>query len=212
MVQQIAIDDLLPHPRNSNRMNEEMLEKLRRHIRQCGRYEPLTVRPHPLQRGKFEIVNGHHRLKALKSLGHSAADCNVWDVDDDQTLLYLATLNRLSGEDVPERRAILLEELLESYEIEELALFLPDAPSLLAAITQLDDSAIPTEQDGGPRFEVMDLPQVITFMLEDEQATVLNAAIDAMIGESAEGLSRSEALVTIARLYLDSQRPLSVRA
>lgn len=202
MSQQIAVDDLLPHPQNSNRMNEETLEKLRRHIERCGRYEPLTVRSHPQQQGKFEIINGHHRLRVLESLGHGTADCNVWEVGDEQSLLYLATLNRLCGEDVPERRSALLEELLEVHRLPELVDLLLETEADLSAISEYDGRAsMPSEEDAAVGVEV-EFPQMLSFMLSDRQAHDLNTAIDKMIEESSGESSRGEALVAIARLYV----------
>ena len=94
MVTEVEISRLLPHPENSNRMDVETLSKLRRHIESTGRYEPLVVRPHPTEDGRFQVINGHHRLQVLKALGHTKARCVIWEVDDDQARLYLATLNR----------------------------------------------------------------------------------------------------------------------
>src|SRR3990172_4622860 len=63
---EIALENLVPHPENSNHMSAETLRKLRRHIERTGRYEPLTVRPHPHDRGKFEALNGHVLLRRLR--------------------------------------------------------------------------------------------------------------------------------------------------
>ena len=115
MSQEIAIDDLVPHPENCNRMDDETLEKLKRHIKSTGRYELITARPHPLEPGKYQVINGHHRLKVLKELGYENAKCLIWDINDDQARLYLATLNRLSGEDVAEGRVILLEKASRNF-------------------------------------------------------------------------------------------------
>lgn len=94
-------------------MPAHVLRKLRSHLGRSGRYEPLVVRPHPELPGRFQLLNGHHRLRVLKELGHNSVRCLVWDVDDDQARLYLATLNRLAGHDIPERRATLIENLLD---------------------------------------------------------------------------------------------------
>jgi ParB-like chromosome segregation protein Spo0J len=184
-------------------MDSETFTKLQRHIEKFGRYEPLTVRPHPDQPDKFQVVNGHHRMRALQSLGHGTAHCNVWELDDDQTRLYLATLNRLAGQDVPERRAILLEELLAHHELSELVGLLPDPESDLATVAQFDDTDIAVREDEVLLIEEADLPQMITFMLSEEHARELNAAIDRMIQEEERNMSRGEAVVAIARCYLD---------
>jgi ParB-like chromosome segregation protein Spo0J len=44
-LQWIPLDQLRPHPENSNRMPPRLLEKLKDHIQRTGLYEPLVVRP-----------------------------------------------------------------------------------------------------------------------------------------------------------------------
>jgi ParB-like chromosome segregation protein Spo0J len=46
-------------------MPAEMLRKLRRNIERMGRYEPLTVRPHPWGEGKYQVIIGHNRIVAV---------------------------------------------------------------------------------------------------------------------------------------------------
>ena len=70
MPRAIPLDLLVPHPENSNFMKEEVLRKLRRHIERTGRYEPLMVRPHPSEENKFQVVNGHNRLRVLRALSY----------------------------------------------------------------------------------------------------------------------------------------------
>ncbi len=116
-LQDIATNLLEEHPENNNFMDADSLLKLRRHIEKTSRYEPLTVRPHPWKEGKYQVINGHNRLRVLRALDHSSTRCVVWNLDDHQARLYLATLNRLSGHDIPERRAVLLENLLACFSI-----------------------------------------------------------------------------------------------
>ena len=137
MVREIDIARILPHPENCNRMDARTLSKLRRHIESAGRYEPLVVRPHPAEEDKFQVINGHHRLQVLKTLGQAKAKCVVWEVDDNQARLYLATLNRLSGEDIPERRALLIGRLLEAFEVDDLAGLLPESQDQVAELARL---------------------------------------------------------------------------
>ena len=110
-------------------MSGEVMGKLRRHIERTGRYEPLVVRPHPAIGGAFELINGHHRKEVLESLGYAEAQCLVWDLSDAETLMLLATINRLGGEDAPGKRLGLLESLSEAMAASaaELAKFLPES-------------------------------------------------------------------------------------
>lgn len=66
-LQDIPVALLVAHPENSNFMDAGTLKKLRRHIDRTGRYEPLTVRPHPWEEGKFQVINGHSQRRYLRS-------------------------------------------------------------------------------------------------------------------------------------------------
>ena len=46
-IQSIALDKLVAHPDNPNRMSKAKFAKLLRNIERTGRYEPLVVRPCP---------------------------------------------------------------------------------------------------------------------------------------------------------------------
>src|SRR5437867_2462505 len=127
----IGLDDLVPHPLNSNVMNEDLQAKLRAHIKRTGRYPFLVVRPHPYQPGKFQVLDGHHRVAILRELGHLEARCDVWAVDDREAKLLLATLNRLQGQDQPLKRAQLVHELLAEMNVGDLGGLLPETEKQL---------------------------------------------------------------------------------
>lgn len=202
-IQEIPIELLVEHPENSNFMNAETARKLRRHIERSGRYEPLTVRLHPSERGKFQIINGHNRLRVLRALSYRTINCLVWKLDDSQTRLYLATLNRLSGKEVPERRAILLENLFKSYEADELTALLPDNNKQIEELKRLShleaDEIISNTSEGG-KFTI---PVSFTFMVEESEAREINLALD-LISRIKEEPSRSHALTHLARFYLEN--------
>ena len=207
MVKDIDIALIRPHPENSNRMDAETLTKLRRHIERTGRYEPLVVRPHPTQPDHFQLINGHHRLRVLKAIGHTSAKCVVWDVNDEQARLYLATLNRLSGEDVPERRALLVGSLLESFNLDELAGLLPEDRDQLVELERLakvePDDLLPAPQEGDegtPRI-------ILEFFLEQDRAKEVNLALDLIAHRCPSMACRSDALVELARCYLAANAP-----
>jgi ParB-like chromosome segregation protein Spo0J len=203
VLQDTPIDCLISHPENSNHMTAEMLKKLRRHIERTGRYEPLTVRPHPSAEGKYEVLNGHNRLRVLRAIGHESARCVVWDVDDDQARLYLATLNRLAGSDIPERRAALLEGLLRTFDIAELSALLPDDRRQLEELERLSRLE-PEDLVAGGASDRHDcpLPVILDFVLEEAEAKEVNLALDMIRASEKENISGSAALVRLARFYL----------
>jgi ParB-like chromosome segregation protein Spo0J len=185
-VQWIALDKLIAHPKNANVTPAEVMAKLRRHIARTGRYEPLVVRPHPAVAGSFELINGHHRAEILRSLEHTQAACVVWSLDDAETLLLLATVNRLGGEDAPGKRLELLESLAAASDAsaEALGELLPEsAESLrqLLAKTQLPDvpAAAPV---------VGDMPEAFTVFLAAAEKARLVKALKATAKETRAAL------------------------
>ncbi len=201
-IQEIPTGLLLEHPENSNFMNADTTQKLKRHIERTGRYEPLIVRLHPSEEGKFQVINGHNRLRVLRALNYQIAHCVVWDLDDDQTRLYLATLNRLSGSDVPERRAVLLENLLATFDIDELSSLLPDSEKQieeLRRLSRIESDDFTPQATAGERFTV---PVILDFILEESEAKEVNLALDLILNREKEGLSRSQALLRLARFHL----------
>ena len=91
------------------------------------------MRPHPEIADAFQLINGHHRKQILGKLGHTHANCIVWELSDAETLLLLATINRLGGEDAPSKRLDLLDSLAEALarSTTELAMLLPEDEATL---------------------------------------------------------------------------------
>jgi ParB-like chromosome segregation protein Spo0J len=147
-IKKIALSKLIAHPENPNVMSEATFRKLIRNIERTGLYEPIVVRPHPKEKDhsatadKFQIINGHHRVKALEQLGHKEADCVVWDVDDGETAILLTTLNRLGGSDTLAKKVELLRKLTERMGTAQLAKLLPQTAKQIERLTNLKLSAI----------------------------------------------------------------------
>jgi ParB/RepB/Spo0J family partition protein len=133
----IKLDKLISHPDNPNRMSKANFSKLVRNIEQTGRYEPLLVRPHPDKAGCFQIINGCHRYQALKQLSCKTANVIVWDIDDHQADILLATINRLSGTDVLEKKLTLIRKLNSKLSARELAKLLPATSKQIERLANL---------------------------------------------------------------------------
>jgi ParB-like chromosome segregation protein Spo0J len=201
-LQEIHIDLLGNHPEYSNFMDTETLRKLRLHIERTGRYEPLTVRKHPVKDGRFQIINGHNRVQVLRTLGYETVQCVVWSINDDQARLYLATLNRLAGKEIPERRAVLLDNLCKVFTGEELAGLLPDSKKQieeLRRLSRLEPEDILKNSESGGRSVT---PVLLSFMLEDHEAKTINLALDLAM-QKEKIVVRSRALFVVARSYLE---------
>lgn len=206
-VVEIALDRLEPHPGNSNRMPAALFEKLVGHLQRTGRYPPVIVRPavslearggvtpgDPAEgtrdamqppdagssgfRGRFQILDGHHRVAALRRLGRSCARCVVWEVDDAEALVLLATLNRLEGRDDPKRRAALVSALAARRGVDALAAQLPEAAEKLRRYLALSGPIPPP----APPPPVDQTPTPVCFFLLPAERDRLEARLRAMGG------------------------------
>jgi len=196
-IKQIPLSKLVAHPDNANRMSELTFGKLVRNIKISGKYEPLVVRVHPKKKGFYQIINGHHRVKALLQLGLQSADCVVWDVDDKQTAVLLATLNRLQGSDILDKKLELLKKLKAEFNQKELSKLLPYTKKQIEKLTNLKQ-LIPGKCVGD-----IDFAKPLVFFVSDSQHKNIERAIgiaeDKTITNKAK--RRADALVRIAREY-----------
>jgi ParB-like chromosome segregation protein Spo0J len=205
-LQMIPLRQLVPHPLNANVMPEEYLEKLAENIVRSGRYPPLITRQ--LEPGRFQILDGAQRGIVLDRLGFQVAACVVWDVDDTEALVLLATLNRLEGADVPGRRARLIEALAAHASLAELAKLLPEGEDELAAYLEpldFDLDELVSRFEESHAAEVAELPVAFTFAVASEDASIVEEAIAAASAE-LRGLNQNgRALVLICRRYLGAE-------
>jgi ParB-like chromosome segregation protein Spo0J len=187
-IQAIAIDKLVAHPGNANRMSKGNFAKLVRNIERTGRYEPLVVRP---KGDCFQIINGHHRWRALQQLGYRAAEVVVWDVDDHETNILLATLNRLGGSDVLEKKLALLKRLNKRTQARELAKLLPLRGPQIERLTNLKPPTAPARTKEG-RFA-----HPLVLFLNDAQQQIVKNALS--LATKSEGVVAAKAATTAAK-------------
>lgn len=205
----VPLDDLRPHPLNSNVMPEDLREKLKAHIRRTGRYPFLVARPHPEEPGKYQVLDGHHRVEVLRELGHTEARCDVWEVDDREAKLLLATLNRLQGQDLPARRAQLIHELLGEMSLGDLAGLLPETDKQIEELHALlefpaEEIAALLEAEAEESEKV--LPRVMSFVVTPEQEELIEQAVE-LASDGTPGRDRkARGLANLAKHFLMDRR------
>ena len=192
---------LHPHPDNANRMSKPKFAKLVRHIKHTGHYEPVVVRRHPHHSGGWQILNGHHRVRALKQLNRTRADCVVFGANDEQARLYLLSLNRLCGRDNVYRKAKLIEQLCRSHSPRDLAKLLGDSKTAIEKLNALSQNQpLPQTATEKPFL----LPMTF-FVTEDQHALLISAFEKATRSNTSQrSQKRLDALCRIARQYLDA--------
>lgn len=191
LTQTIQLDRLRAHPANSNVMPEALMAKLVDHIAMTERYPPLIVRQLPgCDSGEgapvYQLLDGHHRVEALKRLGRPAAECVVWEADDDEALLLLATLNRLQGRDDPKRRAALVGALADRHDTKTLAGLLPERLDQVKKLLEIN-AHIPVPRAPQP---VEDMPVAVHFFLLPEQKNRLDRCLHALGGSREAALMK----------------------
>ena len=205
----IPIEQLREHPYGLTVMKPRTFAKLVRHIETTGWYEPLTVRrvAQSNELATYEVINGHSRLRALRRLQTRTALCLVSEMDDQEALLRLATLDRLRGVDAPERRTLVLEQLLTTMSVEDLMAILPDDRKSIERVQHLvsgDEVGPPTKPAPGEAAP----PAIVSFMLERADAEAVDLAIDMVLRTSTDRpASRAKALALLAQSFLDQLRP-----
>ena len=205
-LRQVPLRHLVSHPANANRMDPDLLDALTRNIARTRRYPPLVIRSHPARAGDWQILDGHQRAEALRRLGHADALCFDWPCDDATALLLLATLNRLEGEDVPAKRATLLEELSRLVSVDELAALLPeDAAAIEETIrlTNMDAAALVAELEAAAERSDVSAPHLVSIAVEPHEEALIEAAIAAAQQTTAGGIRRGEALASVCGRYLE---------
>jgi ParB family chromosome partitioning protein len=96
--QLIDVKSIGPNPQQPRKtFSSEELSELAQSIKENGLLQPLLLRPAPGSPGKYELVAGERRLRAIQSLGWKDVPAVTREVDDD-TLLVLALVENLQRE------------------------------------------------------------------------------------------------------------------
>jgi len=194
----ITLEKLLPHPDNPNRMSKADFARLVRNIEKTGLYEPLVVRPHPKDTDAFQIINGHHRCRALKQLGHETAQAVVWDVTDEETDVLLTTLNRLTGRDILAKKLALLKRLQRNTSAAELAKRLPHTRAQLQRLADFKPPSLKGRGGTG----AFAIPMVF-FVDEIQQQTIEQGlALANTSSEGSRATRRAAALTQLADRFV----------
>lgn len=112
----IAVKNLRPNPFRKMKtypISREKIEALKISIKDTSFWDNILARPHPTNKGVFEIAYGHHRLKVLQTLKIKTVDIPIRDLDDALMIKIMANENL---DDWGLRPAILMETVLVTKE------------------------------------------------------------------------------------------------
>jgi ParB family chromosome partitioning protein len=96
----IPIELIQPNPQQPRRnFGEKELQELASSIREKGVIQPLILRPHPAEAGRYEIVAGERRWRAAQLAGVHELPALVRDLDDTE-VLELAIIENIQRADL----------------------------------------------------------------------------------------------------------------
>lgn len=120
-IKKISISNIVPNryqPRTV--FNEDKISELAQTIHTHGIIQPIVVREY--ESGKFEIIAGERRFRAMQKLGWETAPVIVKDFNDTQTA-SVALIENLQREELsPIEEAIAYSKLLELHSLTQEAL------------------------------------------------------------------------------------------
>lgn len=183
----VPIDDVVPHPKNPNEMDETMTRKLAAGIAAVeGQYTPIVVRS--LERsedykdlhadGKFQILDGEHRWKQEKSSGAPTIHVCVWtNITDAVALVLLTSLNGIRGASNKRKRSTLLKDLYaRTGDIEAMSSVLPMEAKDIRKLVEEDPAAAAARIEAGATMDRLSRMEPLTiFVLPSHKSTVQSA-------------------------------------
>ena len=184
-LEKINLGKILENSYNPNHMDDAAFDALARAIREHGYVQPILVRR---VGDGYEVVDGAHRLRALKLLGYGEAECVVVDASDRDARMRTLVMNRLRGR----MDSFETARILEDFDREEIGKFLAFSEKDIDELKGLLSAPArpPLEQ-----FAVKPA-LVVEFLLTREEAAQVEAAL------AAAGCDRREdALLAICRHY-----------
>lgn len=96
-VEQIPVVNIVAYDDHPFEIKSDRVQELVESIRMNGILEPLLVRVHPEQRGKYECIAGHHRLEAARQLKLETVPAIIRAMTDTEADLAMVDTNIQRG-------------------------------------------------------------------------------------------------------------------
>ena len=112
----LALDLLVPNPDQPRqyfdpRSHAELAASIQAH----GILQPLLVRPHPTEKGKYQIVAGERRFRAARESGLKEVPAVIRELSDGETMEFALVENVMREDISPLEEARSLKALLDSF-------------------------------------------------------------------------------------------------
>ena len=107
-LEQLETDVFSPRKAFSEGYIEELAESIQRE----GQLKPIIVRAHPTKPNVYQVIDGEHRIRALRKLGREVVRAEVRRLSDEEAYLLAIRVNEMHGKR--------LEELEEGLHIKKM--------------------------------------------------------------------------------------------
>lgn len=172
LLRELPVSTVVPNPfQPRTHIDETELVELTASIEASGLLQPVIVRP---RNGKYELIAGERRWRAVQRLGWPKIPAVVKDVDD-PTLLTLALIENLQRDDLsPIDEAAGYQRLGEEFEL---------AQAEIARLVGRDRSTIAN------LVRLLKLPEEIKKLIQDGELSEGHARALLAVGDEAQQLT-----------------------
>lgn len=214
---ELPIEALVVSTHNMRSLNEnsaleaEYIKLLAENISMYGLLHPLTV--HPLGDGKFEILAGQRRWKALRALGYTTVPCTV--LEEVENPLAISFSENLQRNNMLKRDTCrIIGQMAETYnqDLVKVArlmqMTLPTVKRYAAIYKLADDTLARLDSPGDDHLTLQAAERLV-----QEVGTVVSAeGGEEAVAETGEKKERKKPIKSEPWIYGEDHKPVSIPA
>ena len=111
-LEQLETDVFSPRKTFSENYVEELAESIERE----GQLKPIIVRVHPKKPNVYQVIDGEHRIRALKKLGHGTIRAEVRRLSDEEAYFLAIRVNEMHGKRLEElEEGLHVKKMMEQF-------------------------------------------------------------------------------------------------
>jgi ParB family chromosome partitioning protein len=96
--------------------SEGYISELAESIEQEGQLKPIIVRAHPTKLNIYQVIDGEHRIRALRKLGREVVRAEVRRLSDEEAYLLAIRVNEMHGKRLEElEEGLHIKRMMEQF-------------------------------------------------------------------------------------------------
>jgi len=137
------------------------------------------------------------KLQALRELGYKIAEVMVWDIDDREADMLLASINRLRGSDVLDKKLTVLNRLNRRMRSTEMTKVLPFSRTQIERLAEIGTRRLPPIKPARAKFA-----DPLVFFVDSGQKKIIENALS-LAREKSVGRTKAETNATALALIAE---------